>query len=181
MTDSPIQSDFAAARLYLCGGSHNRMIESMREARKLLQNRFSKLKEFPNKPPEMYSEPSHGTLLDWCRLDKGPTIAWGIYFNREGSDYWAGLDPPVRFREGVFLEIEFKRVVQRPLRNGFGDWHFPVDRVLQRNEIFGVSKMAALSDFGEDFGPEFSTWVADSFAEGQALISAVEGSPRRQK
>jgi hypothetical protein len=174
MNDSPTPNDFAAARLYLCGGAHNRMVEAMAEARKLVQNRFSNLKGFPNKPPDAYSEPADGSLMDWCELSNGPAIVWGIYFTREDSDFWIDLDPPVKFREGVFLEIEFKRIVLRP-KSKFSSWHFPQE-VLKNpraDNAFYVSKTAPFSEFGDEFTSGFSAWVADSFDEAKYLIATA--------
>lgn len=176
MTEAPTLSDLAAARLYLCGGSHNRLAEAMDAARQAVLARFSrlKLKGFPNNPPRFYSTTASGWLFDLCQPGAGPSVGWGIFFVREDSEEWHDYEPPVSVFEGVYVNIDFPSAVARPKDEAYECWHFPTWKH-ERGQGFEVYRVAPIADMKGDFSVSFSNWVADRFEEALRLISATDG------
>jgi hypothetical protein len=176
MSENPTLSDFAAARLYLCGGSYARIAETLDVARQEIKTRFSKGKpaEFPNNPPKTESDPEAGWLFDWCRLGSGPFISWGFYFIREGSEIYAEYEPAWTNFEGAYVAVEFPGPVKSPKGGGFGGWHFPT-WTHHKGDDFEVFKLVSLSDLNGDFTTAFTGWIAAQFEEAQKLIAAVAG------
>jgi hypothetical protein len=176
MSENPSLSDFAAARLYLCGGSYGRTVEALTIARKEVYSRFSKLdlRGFPNQPPRLESWPTSGWISDWCQPANSPSVGWGIYFVREDSDEWNEYEPLVAVFEGAYVNVEFSNPVQRPKTRGFEHWHFPTWKH-EKGEPFEVYIVVPLSELAGDFSTSFSTWVSDQFDNALKLIAAVTG------
>jgi hypothetical protein len=173
MTESPTLTDLAATRLFLCGGSYNRITEAMTLARQAILTTYPKLKfnGWPTKPPTLSSSSEAGWLFDYCRVGKEPFISWGIFFISEDADWIDQYDPKISTFEGVYINVEFLSAVSRPEPGSFAGWHFPTEH--ERGQIFEAYKLCSFETVKGDFTTNFPTWVSDQFGEARQLISAT--------
>ena len=170
MTDEPTFQDVAAARLYLNSGAHMRFVGFMTSIRNAVREKFGNLKGWPDKPPQLWSEPSYeyGGVADWCVLHRGIQVGWGLYL---GDAFWPEhMEPPVPTVDGGAVWLEFKDKAVRPSTGDFSAWHFPV--AAAADEFF-VGKIVDLHNFREQPTAQFSLWVVSALEESREIIDAV--------
>ena len=176
MTESPTLTDFAATRLFLCGGAHNRMTEAFSVVRQAL---IEKHDHIPSKiKQEWVSSTDEGWLYDYYDVGDGCIISWGFFFFKEDLDWIKQYEPSVSIFEGIFIYIERASPVKRPRAKSFGSWHFPLQ--VDNDDNFAAFNLSPFRTDSGDSSLRFANWVVDRFGgalqlAGRSVLRSVTG------
>lgn len=171
MTENPTLKDFAAARLYLSGGSGSRVAWAVNGARQVVAKKFSNLSGLPRDAPRTTSWEKSGWVYDYGEFPDGHHVEWGTFFlDEDDLADWAGYEPKVTFLEGAYVLVQLSQIVKRP-PSGFSDWYFPNE--LNEKGLFDVFCLAPFGSFKGAFADLFPRWAADRLEEGKQLIAAA--------
>lgn len=167
MTNEPSPQDLAAARLYLVSGADARVVSSFASIRKVVQDRFGKLKSFPEKRINLEYNPDreYGAISDHCNFHRDVWVYWGVYF---GRGFWGDhIEPPPSRSDGGFIWIDFPKKVSRFAGKKFLDWHFPG---AAETDDLAVGKMIDVDPLGDNFTAAFSEWLMKALEEAKEII-----------
>lgn len=173
MTEEITWQDVAAARMFLVGGAHARFRNFITLVRTAVTRKFTNLKGFPEKPPELHGDVENevGAIQDWCNFHKDLWVYWGIYL---GPNFWSpNIELTPERSDAGFVYIEFKQRVNRPPGNEFAAWHFPSQTEM---DDFSVAKTLDLDHLEtERITVGFSQWLIASLEEAKKIIEFADG------
>lgn len=167
-------NDLAAARLYLGGYSHRKLLNCVdgvsKSVRPILKSKkFSRL----DGKADVIEEEDGVYIVD--KKTKGKiTIGWGFWFSTSDIGPWRKeYDPPWKLSEGLMVFVDFDKLPHRPSGSNFKSWIFPISAKI---DDYGVYKVTALSGIlGEDNASDLiADWLVAGINDALELIEAIE-------